>query len=57
MKSYKKFLGMVVNGKVIDSIVQYFDFSTEKVERAFVIVEGKNEYAVNCELFVNNHSL
>lgn len=53
MNQYKKFLGMVVDNMVINGVESYYDFSTDKVEYAFVI-KGMG-MAINCDLFIKKY--
>lgn len=53
MNKYKKFIGLVVDNKVIDGIESYYDFSTDNKEYAFYF--QNSSLAINCELFINKH--
>ena len=47
-----QYIGLVVDNMVITGIGKYFDLSTEKEEKSFVINE---KYEINCELFINSY--
>lgn len=49
---FKKLIGYVVDNMVITGIETYYDLSTDKVEKAFII---NDSYGINCELFVHKY--
>lgn len=53
MNKYRKYLGLVVDNMIITGIEKYYDFSTDKVECAFIL-EGSHG-GVNCDLFINKY--
>lgn len=53
MNKYKKYLGYVVENKIIDGIIKYYDFSSDKIECAFTFIN--DSVAVNCDLFISKN--
>uniref|UniRef100_A0AB39C7J9 Uncharacterized protein n=1 Tax=Bacillus phage KoopaTroopa TaxID=3234046 RepID=A0AB39C7J9_9CAUD len=54
MKNMKltQYVGLVVDNMVITGIEKYFDLSTEKEEKCFII---NNRYGINCALFIHSY--
>lgn len=47
-----KYVGLVIDSMVITGVEKYFDLSTGREEKCFIV---NDKYGVNCELFINQY--
>ncbi|EPC8411128.1 hypothetical protein [Bacillus cereus] len=47
-----KYVGLVIDNMVITGVGKYFDLSTGREEKCFIV---NDIYGVNCELFINQY--
>lgn len=48
----KKYVGLVIDNMVVTGVEKYFDISTGREEKCFII---NDRYGVNCELFISKY--
>lgn len=48
----KKIIGLVIDNMVVTGVGKYFDLSTGREEKCFII---NDSYGVNCKLFTNQY--